>query len=230
MKIACWSDYACPYCYIGEKRLESALEELGLKENVEIEMKAFELDPEASREVQSRTDERFAKKYGLTIEGARAQIENISNLGRAEGIDFKYAETQYTNMLDAHRLTKFIASKGRDVQKIIHLLFDAYFTKNLKLAEKSVLITLAKEVGIDESDVNTMLDSQDFIDEVRRDEIEAQSIRIHGVPFFIINNKYAISGAWPKNEIKRILSQALSDQQSDSLSGMVCGLDGCHRR
>ena len=230
LKIVYWSDYACPYCYIGEKRLESALDELGVKEHVEIEMKAFELDPSTGREVQSRTDERFAKKYGLTLEGARAQIEQISNLGRAEGIDFKYAETQYTNMLDAHRLTKFVASKGKNVEKIIHLLFDAYFTKNLKLAERSVLISLAKEVGIDESDVNTMLDSQDFVDEVRSDEADAQRIGIHGVPFFIINNKYKISGAWPKIEIKRKLSQALSDQQSDALSGMVCGLDGCHRK
>ena len=78
LKIVYWSDYACPYCYIGEKRLESALDELGVKEHVEIEMKAFELDPSTGREVQSRTDERFAKKYGLTLEGARAQIEQIS--------------------------------------------------------------------------------------------------------------------------------------------------------
>ena len=102
MKIVYWSDYACPYCYIGEKRLEAVIDELGLKKDVEIEMKAFELDPNASRKVQSKTDERFAKKYGMSLEDARNQIEKISNLGRAEGIDFKYAETQYTKALDQY--------------------------------------------------------------------------------------------------------------------------------
>ena len=112
MKITYWSDYACPYCYIGEKRLETAIEELGLKEDIDIEMRAFELDPNASYEVVSRTDERFAVKYGLTLDMARRQIEKISILGKNEGIDFKYIDTQYTNMLDAHRLTKLVASKG----------------------------------------------------------------------------------------------------------------------
>ena len=124
MKITYWSDYACPYCYIGEKRLETAIEELGLGVNdIEVEMKAFELDPNASYEVVSRTDERFAVKYGLTVNAARERIEGISLLGRREGIDFKYIDTQYTNMLDAHRLTKLVASKGNkeNTNKVIHL-------------------------------------------------------------------------------------------------------------
>ena len=117
MKITYWSDYACPYCYIGEKRLETAIDELGLKEDIDIEMRAFELDPNASYEVVSRTDERFAVKYGLTLDMARHQIEKISILGKNEGIDFKYIDTQYTNMLDAHRLTKLVASKGNGIEE-----------------------------------------------------------------------------------------------------------------
>ena len=119
MKITYWSDYACPYCYIGEKRLETAIEELGLGVNdIEVEMKAFELDPNASYEVVSKTDERFAVKYGLTLNAARERIEGISLLGRREGIDFRYADTQYTNMLDAHRLTKLVASKGNKENQV----------------------------------------------------------------------------------------------------------------
>ena len=228
MKIVYWSDYACPYCYIGEKRLETVIDELGLKKDIEIEMKAFELDPNASREVQSRTDERFAKKYGMSLENARNQIEKISNLGRAEGIDFKYAETQYTNMLDAHRLTKFVAAKGKDVEKVIHLLFDAYFTKNLKLSDRKILADIAKQVEINEDELNAMLDSKDFISEVRKDENEAYALGVHGVPFFMIDGKFTIPGAQSKEGIKQTLLLALNNRLENSENGMSCGPDGCH--
>ena len=228
MKITYWSDYACPYCYIGEKRLESVIAELGLKNDIKIEMEAFELDPRASREVQSKTDERFAKKYGMSLEDARNQIEKISNLGRAEGIDFKYAETRYTNMLDAHRLTKFAAAKGKDVEKIIHLLFDAYFTKNLKLSDRKILADIAQQVEINEDELNAMLDSEDFISEVRKDENEAYKLGVHGAPFFIINDKFTIPGAQSKEGIKQTLLQALNSQLENSELGMSCGSDGCH--
>ena len=224
IKIVYWSDYACPYCYIGEKILEKAIVELDLKDKIEIEMKAFELDPSASREVQSRTDERFAKKYGMSLEDARNQIEKISNLGRAEGINFKYAETQYTNTLDAHRLTKFAVAKGKDVEKIIHLLFNAYFTKNLKLSDRKILANIAQQVEINEDELNAMLDSEDFISEVRKDENEAYALGIHGVPFFIIKDKY-IPGVPTKESIKQILSKAIEEQNLKT--GAFCSLEGC---
>ena len=196
MKITYWSDYACPYCYIGEKRLETAIDELAKeniinKEDIDIEMRAFELDPNASYEVVSKTDERFAVKYGLTLNAAKERIEGISLLGRREGIDFRYADTQYTNMLDAHRLTKLVASKGNkeNTNKVIHLLFDAYFTKNLKLADRNVLGDIARQVGIDEDELNKTLDSDDFIDDVRFDENEAYKLGVHGVPYFVIDDK-----------------------------------------
>ena len=230
MKITYWSDYACPYCYIGEARLEKAIEELGLKEDIEVEMRAFELEPNASYEVVSRTDERFAIKYGLTIDMARHQIEKISILGRNEGIDFKYIDTQYTNMLDAHRLTKLVASKGHkeNTDKVIKLLFDAYFTKNLKLADRTVLSDIAKQVGIAEDELNKMLDSNDFVDDVRFDENEAYKLGVLGVPYFVIDDKYVISGAQTKSGIKQVILKALDESNGTEEQGMVCGPDGCH--
>ena len=229
MKITYWSDYACPYCYIGEKRLETAIEELGLKEDIDIEMRAFELDPNASYEVVSRTDERFAVKYGLTLDMARHQIEKISILGKNEGIDFKYIDTQYTNMLDAHRLTKLVASKGNkeNTNKVIHLLFDAYFTKNLKLADRSILSDIARQVGIDEDELNKMLDSDDFIDDVRFDENEAYKLGVHGVPYFVIDDKYVIGGCQTKEGIKQTILKALDESNGSSEQGMTCGSNGC---
>ena len=136
MKIEIWSDYACPFCYIGEKRLEKALAAIPDK-NIEVIFKSFELDPTAPKNVTSNTVDRFAEKYGLSKTEAAERIEQISQMGRAEGIDFKYASTLYTNTFDALRLTKLAQDKGRT--EIIEKLFDAYFTKNLELSNFDVL-------------------------------------------------------------------------------------------
>ena len=230
MKITYWSDYACPYCYIGETRLEKAIEELELRDEIEVEMKAFELDPNASYEVISSTEKRFARKYGLTLEEAKSQIEYISSLGRSEGIDFNYIDTQYTNTLDAHRLTKLVASKHNttNTKKVIKLLFDAYFTKNLKLADKDVLKNIGKQVGIEENELSKMIDSKDFVDDIRHDEDEAHSLGVYGVPYFIIDNTSAISGAQTKASIKQEILKAITKSDDIEKQGMFCGLDGCH--
>jgi len=228
LDIVYWSDYACPYCYIGEKRLESVLKDMKIDDMVNLKMKSFELNPNASSKVESKTDVRFALKYGMSIEGARRQIDQISKLGRDEGIDFRYADTLYTNMLDAHRLTKLAESKGKDVDKVIYLLFDAYFTKNLVLSDRSVLIKIGKEVGLEEKEIIEMLDSDKFKDEIRKDESEAYKMGVQGVPFFVINDKFRIYGCQSKNGMKKVLMNALDDQLETSGSGMFCGPNGCH--
>jgi len=228
LDIVYWSDYACPYCYIGEKRLESVLKDMKIDDMVNLKMKSFELNPNASSKVESKTDVRFALKYGMSIEGARRQIDQISKLGRDEGIDFRYADTLYTNMLDAHRLTKLAESKGKDVDKVIYLLFDAYFTKNLVLSDRSVLIKIGKEVGLEEKEIIEMLDSDKFKDKIRKDESEAYKMGVQGVPFFVINDKFRIYGCQSKNGMKKVLMNALDDQLETSGSGMFCGPNGCH--
>ena len=153
MKIVYWSDYACPYCYIGETRLKKAIKELGLENEVEIETRAFELDPDAPKTVETITVDRFAKKYRLSKEEAQQQIDHISQLGIDEGIDFRYATTLYTNTRDAHRLTKLAQTKHDAAleDRVSELLFDAYFTRNEKLAEHDVLLRVAREAGLDET-------------------------------------------------------------------------------
>ena len=219
MKIEIWSDYACPFCYIGEKRLEKAI--AGIP-GVEVIFKSFELDPNASREVISGTVDRFAEKYGLTLDEAADRIEQISRMGRAEGIDFRYAETRYTNTFDALRLTKFAQEKGH--AEIIGKLFDAYFTKNLELADFDVLKKIAAECGLDTAEVDAVLNSDRYAAEVRADEMEAARLGVHGVPFFVIGGKYGLSGAQPVE----IIRQAVEDYRAEtSLDGMTCGADGC---
>ena len=208
MKIEVWSDYACPFCYIGEKRLNKALEELGARDVTTIEFKSFELDPYAGREVESSTVDRFAEKYGLSVEDAARRVESISEMGRGEGIDFRYAETRYTNTFDAHRLTKFAQSKGKTA--IIEKLFDAYFTKGLELSDPKVLKKIAVESGLDPVEVDDVISNDKFADDVRNDERRAYSLEVNSVPFFLIDGKYAMSGAQPTNAIRDALREILN--------------------
>lgn len=231
MKITYWSDYACPYCYIGEVRLKKAIETLGMQDEIEIEMKSFELDPSASKKVVSSTTERFAKKYGLSKQAAADQIQQISDLGKAEGIDFRYVSTLYTNTMDAHRLTKLAQSKQDPalVSNIIDALFDAYFTKNLELSDKKTLIRIAVDAGMDAEEVEAMLNSDKYEKQVRQDEEEAARYGIHGVPFFVVGDKYTLSGAQPVEGFVRVLKKIVEENNENEIEkGLTCGSDGCY--
>lgn len=229
MKIVIWSDYACPYCYIGEARLRKAIAEMGIGNQVEVEYRAFELDPGASREVVSDTQTRFARKYRMTPEQALAQIEHISETGRQEGLDFKYATTRYTNTFDAHRLMKLGLSKNNPAlaEKLNTLLFDAYFTKNLQLADPAVLIAAGVEAGLAEDEIRKMLESDQFAAEVRDDEKVAAQRGVHGVPYFWVEGVFAIPGAIPAAQMKDVLREALAATGAKEIKGHVCGPDGC---
>lgn len=231
MKIIYWSDYACPYCYIGETHLKKAIDNLELQD-VEIEMKAFELDPSASRTVQGPTVDRFAVKYGLTKAQAQDRIDGISQMGREAGLDFRYAETQYTNTFDAHRLTKLSQAKGDTelTDRLIERLYKAYFTDSLELADHDVLKRIAIEEGMDEKEATEVLDSDKYADEVRLDERESQRYGIHAVPYFIIGNRVAIPGALPVKQMESVLTEVMEAEAKEAvgMQGMSCGPDGCH--
>ena len=225
MKIEIWSDYACPFCYIGEKRLEKAIAEINSNNKIEIEFKSFELDPTASPEVVSNTVDRFALKYGMSKEEASKRIEQISMMGQREGIDFKYATTRYTNTFDSLRLTKLAQKRGHN--EIIVKLFDAYFTKNLELSDHNVLKTIALECRLDENEVDEVLKSDKYATEVREDEREAEIYGIHAVPCFLINEKYSFSGAQPVKVLKEAIESILDKESVEELDGIACGPNGC---
>ena len=225
MKVTYWSDYACPYCYIGETRLRRALESLGL-DGVEVEMKAFELNPDAPYEVVGSTLDRFAAKYGMSKDAAAERIEGISRMGRGEGIHFNYATTLNTNMLDAHRLTKLAHSLGN--KRFEDLCYEAYFVKNEVMADSDVLRRLAAEAGLPEPDVERVLGSSEYEAEVRADEREAYAMGVHAVPFFVVDGKYAISGCQPTEEMVRVLEKAHGESSAEAAAqGVSCGPDGC---
>ena len=225
MNIVYWSDYACPFCYIGETHMKRAMEHLRME--AVMEMKAFELDPSAGKQVAEPTVDRFARKYGLSKEAAQARIDGISQMGRDCGLDFRYAETRYTNTFDAHRLTKLAVEMGGAAlaDRISERLYRAYFTESLELADHDVLRKIASEEGMGE--VRDFLLSDRYADEVRLDEREAQRYGISAVPYFVINGRYAVPGAMPVEELERVLKKAAEEDAAVSVQGMACGPDGC---
>lgn len=229
MKITYWSDYACPYCYIGEARLKKAIKDIPGLPDVEIEMKAFQLDPTTGEHATGDTQTRFAHKYGISMQEAGQTIEHISRMGIAEGLDFKYATTLFTNTMDAHRLTKLAQSKNEPelADRVIEALFKAYFSDNKELADKELLQKIGEDCGLDAEEVKEVLDSDKYKDEVILDEREASRYGIHAVPFFVVG-KYGISGAQSVEGMKAAIMKVLEEQKDvQPEQGMACGPDGC---
>lgn len=237
MKITYWSDYACPYCYIGEARLKKAISQVqqmpeysGM--DVEIEMKAFQLDPTAGEHAAGDTQTRFAHKYGISMEEAGETIEHISAMGREEGLDFKYATTLFTNTMDAHRLTKLAQSKNDPAlyEKLEEALYKAYFTDNKELSDKGLLQDIGEKCGLDTGEVKAVLDSDKYRNEVLLDEREAARYGIHAVPFFVIGQN-GISGAQSVDGMKAAIMKTLDETAGKTVSqGMACGPEGCRIR
>ena len=147
-------------------------------------------------------------------------------MGRGEGIEFNYATTLNTNMLDAHRLTKLAHSLGNT--RFEGLCYEAYFVKNEVMADHGVLRKLAAEAGLPKADVERVLASDEYEDEVRADERDAYAMGVHAVPFFVVDGKYAISGCYPTEEMARVLERAHGESLAEGAAqGMACGPEGC---
>ena len=230
IRIKIWSDFACPYCYIGERRLESAIKQLNLEKEVDIVYKAFELDPYASKEVGAKIPERIARKYRLSPEDALEKVEEISSLGRELGIDMSYKDSQYSNTFDAHRLMKLAEDRydRETVERLNENLFSAYFTKGLVLANPEVLIKIGKESGLKEDDIKDVLGTDKYTEQVHRDEKEAAMLCVRGVPFIVFNDEFAVPGAFSIDGFVAALERALNRSAgSDQEKARQCGPEGC---
>jgi len=203
MKIEIWADYACPFCYIGKTTLEQALEKTGLKD-VEIVYKAFQLDPNATKEANKGTIEHLAQKYGVSISEAERMVSNVVLHGKNVGLDLRFDLVQQTNTLDAHRLTKYAKTINKDTE-LNKKLYEAYFTKGFNLADHAQLTELSNSLGLDSNEV---LKSNKYETEVKRDIEEAYRKGIHAVPYFLIDGKTAIKGAQPLERFIQILRES----------------------
>ncbi|MFF2887407.1 DsbA family oxidoreductase [Paenibacillus sp. NPDC057967] len=194
MKVEIWSDFVCPFCYIGKKKFEEALAQFAHKEQVVTEFRSFELDPNADSSARMNTYEMLSKKYGMTMEQAKASSDNLVQQAAAVGLEFRFDGALALNTFDAHRLAQYGESEGCGAQTA-ERLFRAYFTDNEDISDKTRLVELAVEAGLDEAGAREVLESEQFADVVRGQEEEGSRLGIRGVPFFVVDRKYAVSGA-----------------------------------
>ncbi|MGF7047724.1 putative DsbA family dithiol-disulfide isomerase [Paenibacillus sp. DS2015] len=231
MKVEIWSDYGCPFCYIGKRRFEAGLQQFQHKDAVDVVYKSFELAPDSPRDGNPGVYDMLASKYGMSREQAIANTNNITQQAKELGLDYYFDRTIQTNTFDAHRLSHFAASQGK-LKEMTERLLRAHFTDTLHIGNHEILADLAAEVGLDRAEALCVLKDGEYGEEVRANEQEAGQIGVKGVPFFVINRKYAISGAQSSEVFLNALQKAWDEEHpftvlGDSADGDVCTEDGC---
>jgi predicted DsbA family dithiol-disulfide isomerase len=232
LRIDIWSDIACPWCYIGKRHLEQALDRFAHKADVDIVWRAFELDPSAPRIRDSSQTyaERIARKYGTQPQQAQLRIDQMVATAAKDGLEFRFDRIRPGNTFDAHRLLHLAHERGvQDAVK--ERLLRAYMTEGQAIGDPEALLALAREAGLDEQEARDVLDGDRYTAEVRADEALAHKLGISGVPFFVLDGRLGVSGAQPAEVLLGALDKAWSELAKPELDayaeGATCGPDGC---
>lgn len=232
LRIDIWSDIACPWCYIGKRHLEQALDKFAHKRDVEIVWRAFELDPSAPRvrDTSQTYAERIAKKYGTPAAQAQGMIDRMVDTAAADGLELRFDRIRPGNTFDAHRLLHLAHERGvQDALK--ERMLRAYLTEGQAIGEPDVLVGLARDAGLDEPEARALLDGDRYASEVRQDEALARELGISGVPFFVLAGRLGVSGAQPADVLLGALERAWAERQKPAIEtfaeGAACGPDGC---
>lgn len=196
MKIEIWSDFVCPFCYIGKRRLEEALEQTGFASQAQVEFKSFELDPNTPKQSDKSMYEVLAEKYGSTVEAAKKMTAGVVEQAKTVGLEYNFEALKPANTLDAHRLVKWASEQGK-AKEANELMLHAYFIEGKQIGNDEVLLDLMESLDLSREEAQKVLESKEYLADMRIDIAKAGQIGVRGVPFFVINDKYAISGAQP---------------------------------
>lgn len=233
LNIQIWSDIMCPFCYIGKRRIEEALQNFKHKDSVAIEWKSFQLDANFIAEPDDNIIDHLAEKYRKDTDWAQTMIDNMTQNAKNAGLDFHFEKAILANSFHAHRLLH-LAKKYNLANELEELLFKAYLTDGKNVNDLDTLSKLGKEVGIDSEEIKQVLESNEYAKEVQQDIEQAQAIGVQGVPFFVFDNKYAISGAQTAATFLQTLERVWQEGNFDSKVTMVnttkensCDIDGC---
>jgi predicted DsbA family dithiol-disulfide isomerase len=210
MKVEIWSDVVCPWCYVGKRRFETALAAFEHRADVEVSWHSFELDPDAPAVREGDPVQGLADKYGMSRAQALAANARLTDMAAAEGLDFHLDTARGGNTFDAHRLIHLAGEKG--IQDAVKERFmRGYFTENEPVGDAEALTRLAVEAGLDETDVKTVLSSGQYATDVIADEQQAAAYGISGVPFFVVDAKYGVSGAQSPDVLLQTLRTAYAE-------------------
>ena len=235
MRVEIWSDVVCPWCYIGKRRLETALAGFEHADDVEIVYRSFQLDPAAPRVPEETVAEHLGSKYGGGPAAGQQMVERTEAVAAEEGLLFRLGEAQRVNTVDAHRILHLaLETGGPSLQSTLkEELLAAYFLRAENVADHDLLRRTAEKAGLDSAAVDAVLTSDRYADAVERDIREAAALGATGVPFFVIDRKYGVSGAQPAAAFTQVLDRAWAEahpqleQIVTSQTDESCGPDGC---
>jgi predicted DsbA family dithiol-disulfide isomerase len=213
MTVEIWSDVVCPWCYIGKRRFEQALETFEHADEVTVMWRSFELDPEAPKTPEGTAAERLAAKYGMSVERAQTLHAEMTERAAAEGLEFRFDLARGGNTFDAHRVIHLAATYGHQAAAQERLM-RAHFSEGEAISDPETLVRLVAEVGVDEAEARDVLGGDRFAADVREDELLATQLGIQGVPFFVLDRRFGVSGAQPPEVLVQALERAWDEAVS----------------
>lgn len=215
MKVEIWSDFACPFCYIGKRRFEKGLSQFAHKDQVEVIFRSFQLQPDAKKNTDKNIYAHLAEQKGITYVQAKQMHDNLTEQAAELGLDYQFDTMIPTNTFDAHRLSHFAQEHGK-MKEMIERILMAYFTESLHIGDCETLAKLAADVGLNQVEVVAMLADDQYAEEVHTDQAIAAQIGATGVPFFVFCNKYAVSGAQPAELFLEVLEKVWSEESESN--------------
>ncbi len=212
MKVEIWSDVVCPFCYIGKRKFEKALEGFAAKDKVEIEWKSFQLDPSLNNKEGLSVHEYLGKRKGGTTADGKRMNDGMAAIAKEVGLEYNFDKAIINNTITAHQLLHFAKTKGVQ-NEMKERLFKAYYTEGKDVSKIETLAQLATEVGLNEAETRKVLEESVFAEEVLADQEYAYQIGVQGVPFFVFNNKYAVSGAQQPETFAQVLQKVWEEEK-----------------
>ena len=232
MKIEIWSDVMCPFCYIGKRNFEMALADFPDKDKIEVEWKSFQLDPTVPEVATESQEDYLVKRKGMSREQVKGMLANVTEMARQAGLEYHLDKSVMVNSQKAHQLIQFAKTKGLG-DEMEEVLFRAFFTDGKNVADLETLKELGKEAGLDEKELESAFTDDQFKYKMNQDIQEARSIGVTGVPFFVFDRKYGVSGAQPPQAFLDTLSKSFTEWRKENpeiklemSQGQSCSTDG----
>ena len=214
MQVEIWSDVMCPFCYIGKHRFEAALKQFDGKKDIEITWKSYQLSPDMVTDTTISIHEYLSKHKGIPLDEAKKMNDYVTNMAKQSGLDYHLDKAVVANSFKAHRFSHYAKQEGKQIEAE-EALFRAYFTEGKNLDDNQTLMDIGKSIGLDAAHVKSVLESKQFSNEVETDIYEAQQIGVRGVPFFVFNRKYAISGAQDVSAFTQTLEKSYGEWKKE---------------
>ncbi|KQS41066.1 DsbA family oxidoreductase [Pedobacter sp. Leaf194] len=236
MKVEIWSDVMCPFCYIGKRHFEKAMEVLPFKNEIDVEWKSYQLNPEYHNTSNETVYDYLSRSKGMPVEQAKQMTKQVSDMAADAGLTINFDKNIPANTFDAHRLIH-LAAKHNLQDLAEEKLFEAHFVRGLNIGEHAVLLQLAQEMGLDREESSAVLQGAQFAEAVRYDVYESQNLGIRGVPYFVMDRKYGVSGAQPVQAFTDALTKSFAEWKSaqpktnltslNQNDGATCDEKGC---